>query len=313
MQLAEDSKQPDMVHLYSFAVAVAGVKRFHAARGAAIAGGFPAKTASFLQAVLAGPHAPESIYSRDPFEHIKALAAAAEALYIVAVTNRQGEYTLAAPSGSSSGSKGVAQNGNTAAAGATLEELDRNLEGLPLLQELGVGALLSRAIEKLWGLLQERDTFAYVLPASLAARAAEKAAEAAAAANGSSAAGDKGSSTGSAGGTAEGSEAVQAEAPEETEEQKRLRDAAEDAVAMSQVTFDENWHMFLKAVYDTELVPVYVGVGIQLAAALLQLLVHKQVCGLQGYASWQVAGGSWGVQEADVFGACAEGAVDACY
>jgi hypothetical protein len=145
-------------------------------------------------------------------------------------------------------------------AGATLEGLTRSLDGLPLLQEIGAGPLLSRALEKLWKLLQDREGFQYVEPACLAAAKAKAAAPLATAEN-SSSKDDKQDS----------------EQPEETAEEKQLRAAAEEAIAMAQLNFDENWHMYLKAVYATELVPLYAEVGMQLAAALLQVLAYKQV------------------------------------
>lgn len=275
LQLSEAPQQPELVRLYSFAVAVAGVKRFHAARAAAVAGGFPAKTAAFLAGVLDGPHAEDSIYSHDPCEQLKALATAAEGLYLVALSNKQGDYALA--SSSSSGQDGSSTGGNddpapavaaAVAAGATLEALDRSLEGLPALQDTCAGPLLSKALTKLWQILQDREQFVYTVPASIAKQKADAAAAAEAAANGdSSKAGQEGGKAGQEG----------EEEAEETEEQKQLRAAAEEAVAMTQVTFDENWHMYLKAVYDTQLVPVYAGVGMQLFAGLLQLLVHKEV------------------------------------
>lgn len=40
------------------------------------------------------------------------------------------------------------------------------------------------------------------------------------------------------------------------------------------MSFDENWQAFLKAVYDTELVPAYALTAIQLGCGLLQLLAH---------------------------------------
>lgn len=284
LQLSEDPQQPELVRLYSFAVAVAGVKRFHAARAAAIAGGFPAKTAAFLAGVLDGPHAEESIYSRDPCEQLKALATAAEGLYLVALTNKQGDYTLAVSNSSSSScGKDKSSTGGSddpaaavaaaVAAGATLEALDRSLEGLPALQDTCAGPLLSKALAKLWEILQDREQFVYTVPASIAKQKADAAAAAAA---GTAANGDSSKEAGQEGGKKSVQEGEETEA-EETEEQKQLRAAAEEAVAVAKVTFDENWHMFLKAVYDTQLVPVYAGVGMQLLAGLLQLLVHKEV------------------------------------
>lgn len=276
-QVAEDDKHPELVRLYSFAVAVAGLKRFHAARSAAITAGFPAKTAAFLRAVLDGPHAPESIYSRDPFEHIKALSSAIEGLYLVALTTKQGDYNLLAGSEGAAASNGdsnpagsqedpAAMIAAALAAGATLDSSRRSMEGLSVLQEVCAGPLLSRAVEKLWALLQDRHSFVYTPPAALAAAKAA-AAETMAESNGDSKQ------------KKEGGDGKKEEEEEETPEQKRMRAAAEEAIAMSQVTFDENWHMFLKAVYDTELVPIYTGVGMQLAAGLLQLLAaDKQVC-----------------------------------
>jgi hypothetical protein len=274
LQLSGDSQQPELVRLYSFSVAVAGLKRFHAARAAAVAGGFPATNASFLQFVLDGPHAEDSIFVRDPCEQLKALATAAEGLYLIALTNKQGDYTLASSQSSSS----TTQNGDSSpstdpaaavaaavAAGATLGAMQRSMEGLPILQEIRAGPLLSKSMQKLWKVLQDREGFVYTTPVSIAAREAEKAA------GGAAGGSDNGDSSSGAekGGKAAG------EQQEETEEERDLKAAAEDAIAMANVTFDENWHMFLKAVYDTEFVPVYAGVGMQLAAALLQLLAHK--------------------------------------
>lgn len=262
LDLAADSQQPELIRLYSYAVAVAAVKRFHAARPAAIAAGFPAKTAAFLGAVLDGPHADESIFRTDPFEQLKALTAAVEGLYLIALTNQQGDYNVAGTAGSAAKQNGAAAAGDPAAAiaaavaaGATLDSLKRSLDGLPKLQEVCAGPLLCRTIEKLWQLLQDREQFEYTPPASFAAKAAG------AEANGSS---------------KEGSEQL---AEEETEEQKKMRAAAEEAVAMADITFEENWHMFLKAVYDTEVVPICAGVALQLACGLLQVLAHKQVRG----------------------------------
>jgi hypothetical protein len=281
LQLSEDTKQPELVKLYSFAVAVAGVKRFHAARAAAIAGGFPAKTTAFLAAVLDGPHAEDSIFLRDPCEQLKALATAAEGLYLVAICNKQGDYTLASrisragsmQDGSSTEVDPAAAMAAAVAAGATLGALDRSMEGLAVLHNSGAGPLLCRALEKLWKLLQDREGFVYTVPAALAKHKA--AAAAAAEASTTEAAESNGDSK-----AEKSRQAAQEEgesAQEETEEQKKMRAAAEEAIAMSEVTFEENWHMYLKAVYDTQLVPIYAAVGMQLVAALVQLLVHKEV------------------------------------
>lgn len=283
LQLSSDTNQPELVRLYSFAVAVAGVKRFHAARAAAIAGDFPTKTAAFLQAVLDGPHAEDNIYARDPCEQLKALATAAEGLYLVALTNKQGDYTLASiPSSAGSSSQNGSSTGaadpaaavaDAVAAGATVDGLDCSMDGLAVLQETCAGPLISRAVQKLWQILQDRESFVYTVPASIAAARAKAAAGSSAEASTESSSGKdkKGGKTESA-----QDESAQEEA-EEAEEQKQLRAAAEEAIAMAQVTFDENWHMYLKAVYDTQLVPIYAGVGIQLLVGLLQLLAHKQV------------------------------------
>lgn len=283
--MSEDAQQPELVRLYSFAVAVAGVKRFHAARAAAIAGGFPAKTAAFLAAVLDGPHAENSIFLKDPCEQLKALATAAEGLYLVAICNKQGDYTLA----TSSSSAGSIQDGSSTetvdpaaavasavAAGATLEALDRSMEGLAILQDSCAGAVLGKALEKLWKLLQDREGFVYTVPAALAKHKAAAEASAAEAATAESN-GDSSSKAETGGNPAQEDGESAESAQEETEEQKKLRAAAEEAIAMSDMTFDENWHMYLKAVYDTQLVPIYAAVGMQLVAALLQLLVHKEV------------------------------------
>jgi hypothetical protein len=195
-------------------------------------------------------------------------------LYLVALTNKQGDYALASSQSSSSTTENGGSSTSTdpaaavaaaVAAGATLEALQRSMEGLPILQEICAGPLLAKSLQKIWQILQDREGFVYTTPVSVAAREAEKAAGVAASglANGDS------SSEAEKGGKAAGEE--------ETEDERKLKEAAEDAIAMANVTFDENWHMFLKAVYDTELVPVYAGVGMQLAAALLQLLAHKQV------------------------------------
>lgn len=61
----------------------------------------------------------------------------------------------------------------------------------------------------------------------------------------------------------------------ESEELKELRAEAEAAAARANMTFDENWQAFLKAVYDTELVPTYAVTAIQLGCSLLQLLAHE--------------------------------------
>lgn len=266
-QMAEDSEQPELVQLYSFAVAVAALKRFHAARAAAVAGSFVAKAVAFLAAVLDGPHAADSIYSRDPFEQLKALALAVEGLYLVALTQGQGDYSLVPAADSSSdkanGTAAAAEQdterspesivSTALAAGATLDSMQRSMEGISALAEVHAAPLLSRAVEWMWRLLQDRQQFEYTPPASLAAKAADGATN-----------GHK-------------DDASPEDAEDETPEQRDLRAAAEEAVARSQVTFDENWHMFLKAVYDTELVPIYAGVSMQLACALLQVVLYKQV------------------------------------
>jgi hypothetical protein len=219
--------------------------------------------------VLDGPHAEDSIYTRDPCELLKALAAAAEGLYLVALTNKQGEYSLASSSqpaaaASASDSDPAAAVAAAVKAGATLEGLSRSLDGLPVLQDIGAGPLLSKALEKLWKILQDRESFQYVEPAGLAAARAKAAAPDASGDNSSDSKGSK-------------QDKEQPQEPEETAEEKKLRAAAEEAIAMAQVNFDENWHMYLKAVYATELVPLYAEVGMQLAAALLQVLAYKQV------------------------------------
>jgi hypothetical protein len=56
-----------------------------------------------------------------------------------------------------------------------------------------------------------------------------------------------------------------------------MREAAEDAAAEASMSFEQNWNRYLKAVYDTPLVPGAVTAIILLGGALAQALA-REVC-----------------------------------
>jgi hypothetical protein len=266
LALAEDTAGHELVRLYAFGVAVAALKRFHAARPAAIRAGFAAAAAALLRHVVAGPHEAGSVYRADPFEQLKALTAAIEALYLIALTSSpQGDYTLAAGSTASRAGQDAAEAAAAAAAAAadpaavaaaataaraaTVAACERPCSGLAGLQQQlpELAGLLSEAVGKLWQLLQDRDGFTYMPPAPSPA-----------------------------------DEEEEDQAQELTEEQQKFKAAAEEAIAASNMSFQDNWQLFLKSVYDTELVPLCGGASLQLASGLLQLLAAAEVR-MQGF------------------------------
>ncbi|WIA37779.1 hypothetical protein OEZ86_014648 [Tetradesmus obliquus] len=128
------------------------------------------------------------------------------------------------------------------------EGLLQRQQHLGPLVEAGVAPLLVAAVQQAWQELLARSAFTYTPPAKKpAAQEAE--------------------------GDAEQSK------EEESEEQQELRAKAEEAVAAANMTFEENWQLFLKTVYDTELVPGYARAALQLGCGLLQLLAHEGVEG----------------------------------
>lgn len=247
LELVADPQQHELIRLYSFCVAYAGLKRFHAARPAAMKADFLQKTVAFLSSIIDKDSlAANSSLGIDPFERLKALTTSIEALYLLAITTQQGDYTLPAAGAGSNSSK---------AANSSLSDLQEQRHvDVSALQQHGAVPLLAQAVEQCWQLLQDRDNFTYTPPASKAAAA-------------------NGHAAGSSNGTLTAEE--EAERAAETEEQKQLRAAAEEAIAAAHVTFEENWHNFLQAVYDTEVVPTYAVLGVHLGSALLQLLKHE--------------------------------------
>jgi len=97
LKLTGDVSQHELVRLYTFCVACAAVKRFHAARAAALRGNFLKSAAAYLNHVLSSSHAADSVFLHDPFEQLKALVTCTEAIYLAGITNPQsGDYVLAA-------------------------------------------------------------------------------------------------------------------------------------------------------------------------------------------------------------------------
>uniref|UniRef100_A0A383VJQ5 MYND-type domain-containing protein n=1 Tax=Tetradesmus obliquus TaxID=3088 RepID=A0A383VJQ5_TETOB len=256
---SNEQQDDELVRLYAFSAAYAAFKRFPAARAVAMRAGFLQAAAAHLAAVLEQGSSSSgssseagSVLATDPFERLKAITTAVEAIYFVSLCNTQGEYTLAG-AGAGSGAAAAtaaadASNGAVSTNGVpSLDQLQRQQHLAPLV-EVGVAPLLVRAVQQAWQELQARSAFTYTPPAKKpAAKEAEGDAE-------------------------QGKE-------EESEEQQELRAKAEEAVAAANMTFGENWQLFLKTVYDTELVPGYARAALQLGCGLLQLLAHEGVKG----------------------------------
>jgi len=130
---------------------------------------------------------------------------------------------------------------------------------LASLAECRLAPLLVKAVEKCWELLQQRNSFQYTPPAAISSATTEAAEE--------------------------------GDAAGESEQQREARKAAEEAAAAASMSFEENWQAFLKAVYDTEVVPGWASIGAQLGCGMLQLLAYQQVGG------WQPDGGAQGVAQ----------------
>eukprot|EP00879_Flechtneria_rotunda_P010523 GHRR01011001.1.p1 GENE.GHRR01011001.1~~GHRR01011001.1.p1 ORF type:complete len:461 (+),score=147.97 GHRR01011001.1:684-2066(+) len=243
LQFANDSQQHELIRLYSFSVAYAAVKRFHAARAAAIQAGFLDKAAAFLATILDEQQQhPASSVNVDPFEKLKALTTSIQAMYLVAVVNQQGDYILAAA--------GAGQPDSNSSNKNSVSDLQRQVN-LAAHKQLAVASLLVQAVEACWQLLHERDTFEYVAPS-------------------------KGSNSSNGTNTAADSAEHNANTEKgETEKNGQLQKAAEEAVEAANMTFEENWQLFKQSVYRTDFVPAYAVAGIQLGCCLLQLLAHE--------------------------------------
>lgn len=110
----------------------------------------------------------------------------------------------------------------------------------------GAAPLLARALTRAWALLAAHDAFEYVAPprpATEASNAAEN----------------------------------DHKGDEEDAKTRAMREAAEDAAAEASMSFEQNWNRYLKAVYDTPLVPGAVTAIILLGGALAQALA-REVC-----------------------------------
>jgi hypothetical protein len=252
---SSDQQHDELVHLYAFCAAYAAFKRFPAARAAATRAGFLHAAAAFLAAVLEqssnSSSEAHSVLATDPFERLKAITTAVEAIYFVSLCNSQGEYTLA---GAGAGGAVAAASGAVSTSRVpSLQDLQRQQCLAPLV-EASVAPLLVRAVQQAWQELQARSTFSYTPPAKKPAAADGEDAE-------------------------QGKEA-------ESEEQQELRKKAEEAVAAANMTFEENWQLFLKTVYETELVPAYARAAVQLGCGLLQLLAHQ-------VGGWRAAAGTY--------------------
>ncbi|KAF6261463.1 hypothetical protein COO60DRAFT_1636758 [Scenedesmus sp. NREL 46B-D3] len=246
----------ELVRTYAFCAAYAAFKRFPAARAIALRAGFLQAAAGYLAAVLEEASSSSeagSVLALDPFERLKAVTTAVEAIYFVSLCNRQGEYTLEGAGAGGAAAAPPASNGPLDTSGVpSVQQLQRQQHLGPLV-EAGVAPLLVRAVQQAWQELQARSAFSYMPPAPKAAvDEADKA--------------DAGADT------EQGKE-------EESDAEKELRQKAEEAVAAANMTFEENWQLFLKTVYETELVPAYVRSAVQLGCGLLQLLAHEGVQG----------------------------------
>lgn len=249
---SNEQQDDELVRLYAFSAAYAAFKRFPAARAVAMRAGFLQAAAAHLAAVLeqgsssSSSSEAGSVLATDPFERLKAITTAVEAIYFVSLCNTQGEYTLAGAGAGSGAAAAAAEasNGAVSTSGVpSLDQLQRQQHLGPLV-EAGVAPLLVAAVQQAWQELMARSAFTYTPPAKKpAAQEAE--------------------------GDAEQSK------EEESEEQQELRAKAEEAVAAANMTFEENWQLFLKTVYDTELVPGYARAALQLGCGLLQLLAHE--------------------------------------
>jgi hypothetical protein len=260
---SSDRQHDDLVRLYAFCAAFAAFKRFPAARAAAMRAGFLQAAATYLAAVLEQASSSSdsdagSVLATDPFERLKAITTAVEAIYFVSLCNAQGEYALAGAGTRSTAAAAGATDGPVVTSGVpSLQQLQRQQQLGPLV-EAGVAPLLVRAVQKAWQDLQDRSAFSYTPPP---ARKAE------------GAAGDD-----AAAGSGEDAER---EKEAESDAEKELRKKAEEAVAAANMTFEENWQVFLKTMYETEMVPTYVRAAVQLGCGLLQLLA-VEVGGRQG-------------------------------
>jgi hypothetical protein len=265
---SSDHQHDELVQLYAFSAAYAAFKRFPAARAAAMRAGFLQAAAAFLATVLQQASSSSSsdeagsVVAADPFERLKAITTAVEAIYFVSLCNTQGEYTLAgAGAGGAAAAAAGESNGAVDVSGVpSLQQLQHQQHLAPLV-EAGVAPLLVQAVQQAWQELQDRSSFTYTPPAKK-----DTAAE-------------------------QGSEDAEQDKEAETAEQKELRAKAEEAVAAANMTFEENWQLFLKTVYDTELVPSYACAAVQLGCGLLQLLRHEVSSCIN--ASTAGAGSTW--------------------
>lgn len=165
LQLASDDEKHELERLYAFCAAYAALKKFHAARPAALKADFLQRAATYLSVVLDEASRPAGSCFIDPFEYLKALTTCVEALYFASINNQQGDYSLAATG---------AAAGTAARAGAStsLEDLQQQQQHhyhLQPLLDVGAAPLLVQAVQQAWQMLQARDNFTYTPPASEAA------------------------------------------------------------------------------------------------------------------------------------------------
>ena len=238
LQLTSDVQQHELIRLYALLAATAAIKQFHTLRPAIVASqGYLPKVSEYLEHVLQ-QHTSSSIYI-DPFEHMKALHACVEALYLLSVgRNSHGDPNLKLDS--------VLKDSSTVTSLDNIQSLYPDL--LPVLDP-GLAPVLSSAIQQAWSLLHDRDCFEPLKdkPAKQQQEQQQPDGDAAAAAK-------------------DGEADVAAAAKEEQQEEE-----------IGEQSFEDNWQMFLKTGYDKDLLPSMGKTTIALAAALLQLMTLQVI------------------------------------
>lgn len=259
LAITSDKEQHELVRLYAFVTALQAAKSFQPIRGAAAADPqFLEATLSYLKAVTAD-HSPCSIFI-DPCEHMRALNACIEALYLAAVGGHQsGDPSL-----------------KTSAPYIPVADLVTPLQPSPALQDPAVAAAVAKALQQTCCLLVDRERRMEAAAAAAADKAAKKQQKAAEAAAG------KQTADTSSSGSKEGEEK---ELPPELQEQL-------DAIPTS---FADNWRQYLDAADAGGNLAALGSATAAMAAALLQLLAQRVRVRGQGLicqCCW-VSGGGW--------------------
>jgi hypothetical protein len=239
LAITSDKEQHELVRLYAFVTALQAAKSFQPIRGAAGADPqFLEATLSYLKAVTAD-HSPCSIFI-DPCEHMRALNACIEALYLAAVGGHQaGDPSL-----------------KTSASYIPVADLVTPLQPSPALQDPAVAAAVAKALQQTCCLLVDREQRMEAAAAAAADKAAKKQQKAAEAAAGKQTADTTSSSS---------KEGEEKELPPELQEQL-------DAIPTS---FADHWRQYLDAADAGGNLAALGSATAAMAAALLQLLAQQ--------------------------------------